>query len=95
MKLIDVLDDNGIELSTYQAESAGREVVLVDPRNTSKKCSKCGKVKEKLTLRDRIYNCETCGLAIDRDINAAKNIKRLGQALRSEKISEAPAFRQG
>ena len=67
-----------IEKLTYKAESADKLLLKVDPRNTSKMCSQCGKVKEKLTLRDRIFNCETCGLAIDRDINAAKNIRALG-----------------
>ena len=82
-----------IEKLTYKAESADKLLLKVDPRNTSKMCFQCGTIKKNLALRDRIFNCETCGLAIDRDINAAKNIKRLGQALRSEKISEASPFR--
>ena len=82
-----------VDKLTYKAESADKLIVKVDPRNTSKMCFQCGTIKKNLALRDRIFNCETCGLAIDRDINAAKNIKRLGQALRSEKISEASPFR--
>lgn len=62
----------------YKAERAGRLVIEVNPRNTSKTCSKCGKVKEKLSLKDRIYHCEACGFTLDRDHNAALNIKRLG-----------------
>jgi len=80
---------------TYKAESADKLLLKVDPRNTSKMCSGCGTIKEELSLRDRKYHCESCGLRIDRDINAAKNIKRLGQALRSKMISEAPPFREG
>ena len=52
--------------------------MLVDPRNTSKTCSRCGWVKDDLKLSDRIFHCNACGLDIDRDLNAAINIYRLG-----------------
>jgi len=45
---------------------------------TSKKCSKCGWLNHDLTLNDRIFKCEQCGLEIDRDLNAAINIKNVG-----------------
>ena len=44
---------------------------------SSKLCSHCGVLNEKLTLKDRTYKCE-CGLTIDRDINAAINILKVG-----------------
>ena len=65
-------------ISLYKAESAGREVIFVNPRNTSKTCFNCGNVKNNLTLKDRKYKCEKCDFNIDRDVNAAKNIKKLG-----------------
>ncbi|MBR5914800.1 MAG: transposase, partial [Selenomonadaceae bacterium] len=37
-------------------------------------CSQCGKIKKELKLKDRIYRCE-CGLELDRDLNAAINLK--------------------
>jgi len=46
---------------------------------TSKMCSNCGKLVPK-KLSDRIHSC-TCGYTEDRDINASKNILRLGQSL--------------
>ena len=49
---------------------------------SSKKCSGCGHVKEELSLSEREYVCEECGLAIDRDVNAAINI--LAEALFNE-----------
>jgi putative transposase len=49
---------------------------------SSKKCSGCGHVKEKLSLSEREYICEECGLVIDRDTNAAINI--LAEALFNE-----------
>jgi putative transposase len=44
---------------------------------TSKTCSQCGTVKTKLSLAERTFNCEHCGMKIDRDLNAAINIHKL------------------
>jgi putative transposase len=41
---------------------------------SSKTCSGCGTVKADLTLADRVYKCEGCGLVLDRDVNAAVNL---------------------
>jgi putative transposase len=65
------------QYTQYKAENAGRECVLVDPRNTSKKCSRCGTLVEKF-LSERVHSCPVCGLQIDRDENAAINILALG-----------------
>ena len=64
------------QMLTYKAEHAGRNFICVNPANTSKACHKCGKLHD-LTLDDRVIACE-CGYANDRDVNAAKNILRLG-----------------
>ena len=42
---------------------------------SSKKCSRCGNIKKDLKLSDRIYKCDHCNLQIDRDLNAAINIR--------------------
>ena len=67
---------------THKAESAGREIVLVDPAYTSKTCSGCGVLFEHLTLSDRWISCD-CGVSLDRDHNAAINIlnRGLGRSL--------------
>jgi putative transposase len=52
-------------------------VVLVDPRNTSKRCSRCGQMVEK-DLSVRVHLCPICGLSLDRDENAAINVLALG-----------------
>lgn len=44
---------------------------------SSKKCSKCGNIKNNLKLNDRVYVCDACGAVIDRDVNAAINLKKL------------------
>jgi putative transposase len=62
-----------IRMLSYKAESAGSRVVLVDPRNTTKECSCCGVLTGK-ELRERQHNCPSCGLSMDRDLNAAINI---------------------
>ena len=41
---------------------------------SSKTCSSCGEVRAKLSLHERSYTCEHCGLVIDRDLNAAINL---------------------
>jgi putative transposase len=48
---------------------------------SSKTCSGCGWVKAKLTLAERIFSCEACGLRIDRDLNAARNLAMLVQSV--------------
>ncbi|MCX6775525.1 MAG: transposase [Candidatus Micrarchaeota archaeon] len=58
----------------YKAEGAGCRVVFVNPENTSKMCSRCGNIRDDLTLWDRTYKCPTCGLSTDRDLNSAVNI---------------------
>jgi len=45
---------------------------------SSKTCSRCGTIKKTLTLADRIFRCDACGLEIDRDLNAAINLARYG-----------------
>jgi len=67
-------------LLNYKAENAGCLVVKVNPRNTSKMCSKCGNLQD-MPLWNRTYECAECGLVIDRDYNSAKNILKLGQEL--------------
>lgn len=47
---------------------------------SSKQCSRCGQRKESLTLSERTYDCPNCGLMIDRDLNAAINLKQLSTA---------------
>jgi len=61
-----------------KAEEAGYPVVHVDPRGTSQRCSACGSLVRK-TLRDREHECHACGLVMDRDLNAAKNILTLAE----------------
>jgi putative transposase len=44
---------------------------------SSKTCSDCGTVKAKLSLAERTFRCPACGLEVDRDVNAARNLAAL------------------
>ena len=61
------------QMLSYKAESAGMKVIKVDPRNTSKTCSNCGSIRD-MPLFMREYDCDRCGMQLDRDINASINI---------------------
>jgi len=61
----------------YKAAWGGTEVVIADRwYPSSKRCSgsRCGEVKDDLDLSQRVYQCDRCGLVIDRDLNAARNL---------------------
>jgi putative transposase len=70
------------ELCAYKAEEAGRHIIRI-PRfePSSKTCSECGAINHNLKLSDREWVCLECGVLHDRDYNAAKNIRRVGQIL--------------
>lgn len=80
-----------VNITSYKAASASSMVVLVDPRKTSKMCSRCGILVEK-SLSDRIHKCPQCGLSMDRDQNAAINILRLGLQSVGIQTVEAPCL---
>jgi putative transposase len=64
-----------------KAACAGRQVIAVPPAYTSQDCSGCGaRVPKSLSVRTHL--CTSCGLVLDRDENAARNIQWAGQALR-------------
>jgi len=68
-----------IQCLKNKAENAGKTIIEVDPKNTTQMCSGCGQLPTtKKTLRERRHCCEFCKLELDRDHNAAINIKALG-----------------
>lgn len=64
---------------TYKSAFYGDIELRVAPRTypSSKMCSKCGHIKKFLSLSERTYYCECCGLTIDRDFNASLNLRNL------------------
>ena len=78
--------DNGwgmfLRMLEYKLMFLGKQFLKIDKWfPSSKTCSKCGNVKEELKLSERSYKCECCGTEIDRDYNAALNIKNIGKAM--------------
>ena len=74
---------------TYKAEWYGVNLVIASRFfASSKTCSGCGQVKETLMLSERTYNCEHCGLVIDRDLNAAINLAKLGARGVDQELAE-------
>ncbi len=80
-----ILDAGFYELRrqlTYKAIDRGHRVVVVDRfYPSSRMCSHCGETKAKLALSDRVFECSACGVRLDRDVNAARNIHREGLRL--------------
>ena len=64
----------------YKAQWYGRRVEMIDRfEPTTSKCSNCG-TRQEMSLKERVYSCRECGLILNRDLNAAINIKRAGLA---------------
>jgi putative transposase len=62
----------------YKTAREGGTLLMADRWYPStKKCSGCGSVKAKLTLAQRVYQCDACGLVMGRDVNAARNLLSL------------------
>ncbi len=74
-----------------KAEEAGRQFIQVNPAYTSQDCSRCGH-RQKMPLGERVYHCPCCLLILDRDLNASKNILRLGLESLGIQSLEAPSL---
>ena len=61
------------QMLVYTCLLSGKELVILDERNTSKACSRCGNLQA-MPLWKRTYRCAKCGLILDRDENSAVNI---------------------
>ena len=69
---------------TYKCDWYGKELVIADRfYPSSKTCSCCGQVKKTLTLSQRTYACDHCGLVIDRDLNASLNLKNIAARVKA------------
>ncbi|MFG1950506.1 RNA-guided endonuclease TnpB family protein [Micromonospora sp. NPDC048830] len=76
----------------YKAGWNGGRLIVADRWfPSSKTCSGCGTVRTKLALAERTYTCATCGLVLDRDLNAARNLAALaGEAVDARSGRESP-----
>lgn len=58
----------------YKAALAGIQVILIDPRNTSRECSICGYVDKRNRPNQETFSCKNCGYSANADVNAARVI---------------------
>lgn len=92
---------------SYKATIAGVPVVFVDPRNTSRTCTKCGFVDKRNRRRQAEFSCLRCGYSVHADLNAARTLATRGAVNRPDLVAsvrgqlafvwqlQAPAFRPG
>jgi putative transposase len=73
-----IMSQNAVSMFINMLSYKSKQYLEVNPAYTSRTCAKCGQVREDLTLADRTYKCCTCDNEMDRDINAAVNIRNLG-----------------
>ena len=77
--VIDASWSKFFDMLEYKSNWYGKELVKIGRfEPSSKTCHVCGWVNHDLTLKDRVFNCPVCGLSMNRDLNAAMNIKALG-----------------
>jgi IS605 OrfB family transposase len=73
----------------YKAEDRGKEVILVDPRFTSQRCSKCGFV-DKANRKKGKFHCKSCDFKNNADLNASMNISQIGRILFEQAVVNQP-----
>jgi len=71
-----------LRVLAYKAESAGRELIAVNPANTSRTCARCRHCAAENRVTQAEFRCTACGHTAHADVNAAENILRAGLALR-------------
>lgn len=77
--------------ATYKAEAKGIRVIAVDPRNTSKGCSRCGHIHRLNRLSQSEFRCRSCGYQTNADRNAAVNLAERGKSALGGLPSERPS----
>ncbi len=78
-KISDLGFSEFLQIVEYYASIRNKKVVKIDRFfPSSKTCFECGLVNKNLELKDRTWVCESCDTLLDRDLNAAKNIHRVG-----------------
>ena len=77
----------------YKTKRYGSELAIVDRWFlSSKTCSSCGTKKDTLSLSERVFDCDHCGLQIDRDLNAAINLQKAASPVVSAWVADEADF---
>ena len=72
-----------------KAKKTDVRLIKVNPAYTTRTCSRCGHVGEGIPLTTRMFRCPVCGLEMDRDQNAARNI--LGSGMGTQRFAAEPS----
>ncbi|MGB8691351.1 MAG: transposase [Microcoleus sp.] len=91
--ILDAAWSEFLSILVCKAQSAGKLAIAVNPNGTTQNCSNCGTRISK-TIADRWHSCHVCGLELDRDVNAAINVKNLavGRTVnKAQRVSDAIA----
>jgi putative transposase len=84
-----------LRVLSAKAESAGRKVIAVDPRQTSQRCARCGHIAAGNRVTQAEFRCLACRHQAHADVNAAINILRAGLALQvASRASEKPLMQR-
>ena len=86
----------------YKAKDAGKDVLYINPKHTSQKCSRCGYI-DKNNRHGSVFRCKNCGFELNADLNASRNIEvlnkseyfRLLSASQSLRFNETPLTGRG
>lgn len=82
-----------LDILASKAEEAGVRVIVVDPKNTTQACSRCGDVpRAKRTLSVRVHRCEACGYTADRMSTPHRTFSRSHGAFKRERIGMPAAL---
>ena len=76
----------------YKAKDAGKDVVYINPKHTSQKCSRCGYI-DKNNRHGSVFKCKNCGLELNADLNASRNIEVLGKSEYFRLLSASQSLR--
>jgi len=79
-----------IDFVKYKAERIGIEVSFVDPRNTSRMCSKCGHISRSNRISQANFRCTECGFQCNTDVQASRNIAEVGLNAYLQEASDTP-----
>ena len=99
-KLARAVSDQGFgearRMLAYKTDRNGGTLLVADRwYPSSKLCSSCGRRKPSLTLKDRVFACDSCGHTEDRDVNAARNLLKLAASGAESRNACGPQVRPG
>jgi len=79
-----------VDMTIYKSKRLGIKVQFVDPRNTSKRCHKCGHISRSNRQTQANFRCTKCNFQCNADVNASRNIAEIGLNAQFQEASDTP-----